>query len=506
MKILLPVAGASPFFPPADFPFPKPLIEVAGEPMIARAVANLSGLSPDANFIFVAMRDEAVRFSFENIFRLITDGRSELVLLGSRTAGALCSCLMAIDQIDPDAPLVIANYDQIIEADLADLARRFDTSGAAAGVVTFPASHPRWSYALTDGEHVVEASEKRVISKQAIAGFYWFRTGRDFIDAAKATVLAGDAVDGNYYIAHSLNHVILAGKSVVALPIRRDQLHSFYVPQRLEAYERELELAASRHVVPDCVNIVVPAAGEGSRFAKAGYTAAKPFIDVLGMPMIGRVLDNVDVRGARKTLLVRTRDEAEARALFGGGDDIAIHPVDALTEGTACTVLLARSRIDNDAPLIIANSDQLLDFSCQDYLDDALRRGLDGSILVFRDAARDPKWSFARVDEQGLVREVAEKKPISDLATAGIYMFTRGSDFVKAAIDMIARNERVNNEFYTCPVYNHLIRQGARIGVYEVSPDAMRGLGIPEDLESYIRDHGGPEARSRHHPSAVAKG
>jgi NDP-sugar pyrophosphorylase family protein len=501
MKILLPLAGETPFFSPAEFPFPKPLIEVAGEPMVARAVSNLASLSPDARFVFVAMREEAIRFSFENIFRLITNNRSETVLLGGRTAGALCSCLMAVDQIDLDAPLVIANYDQIIEADVAGLTQRFDASGAAAGVITFPANHPRWSYVLTDGDQVIEASEKQVISRQAIAGFYWFRTGRDFIEAAEATILAGEAVDGNYYIAHSLNHVILAGKSVIALPIRSDQLHSFYIPQRLEAYERELE--AGRHMPNGHVNVVIPAAGEGSRFAAAGYTAAKPFIDVLGAPMIGRVLENVGVPGARKTLLVRARDAAQATSLFGREDDVAIQAVDTLTEGTACTVLLARHLIDNDAPLIIANSDQLLDFSCQDYLDDALRRGLDGSILVFRDAALDPKWSFARVDEQGLVREVAEKAPISDLATAGIYMFTRGSDFVKAAIDMIARNERVNNEFYTCPVYNHLIRQGARIGVYEVSPAAMRGLGIPEDLESYIREFGGAEARSRHHPSAA---
>ena len=163
-----------------------------------------------------------------------------------------------------------------------------------------------------------------------------------------------------------------------------------------------------------------------------------------------------------------------------------IHPVASLTEGTACTLLLARSAFDEDTPLLVANSDQLVDFSVEDYVHDCLCRGLDGSILVFRDADLDPKWSFAKVDENGLVTEVAEKKPISDLATVGIYFFTSGAAFVKAAIDMIARNDRVNNEFYTCPVYNYMIRTGARIGVYEVPPSAMWGLGTPNDLERYL--------------------
>lgn len=506
MKILLPLAGETPFFPPSEYPFPKPLIEVGGEPMLARAVTNLARLSRDAQFVFVAMREEAIRYSYQNIFRLLTDEKSETVLLNSRTAGALCSCLMAVDHIDLEAPLVIANYDQVIDADMADFARRFESSGASAGVLTFPANHPRWSYVLTEGERVVEASEKQVISRQAIAGFYWFRTGQDFVDAATATIMAEDAIDGSYYIAHCLNQLVLAGKLVVALPIRSEQLHSFYLPQRLEAYERELELAADNRGPSGYVNVVIPAAGEGSRFTKAGYTAAKPFIDVLGTSMIARVLENVRVRGARNILLVRTRDEVEATHMFGQRSDVNVQRVDALTEGTACTVLLARHQIDDDTPLVIANSDQLLAFSCQEYVDDALRRGLDGSIVVFRDPTRNPKWSFARIDELGLVREVAEKIPISDLATAGIYMFTRGSDFVRAAIDMIVRNERVNDEFYTCPVYNHMIRWGARIGVYEVTSGAMQGLGIPEDLERYIKNISGPDALSRHHPDAVATG
>lgn len=139
---------------------------------------------------------------------------------------------------------------------------------------------------------------------------------------------------------------------------------------------------------------------------------------------------------------------------------------------------------------MVANSDQLVDFNVNDFIEDCIQRKLDGSILVFRDPSMDPKWSFAKVDEAGLVLEVAEKKPISDLATVGIYLFTKGRDFVGAALDMMVANDRVNNEFYTCPVYNYMIKNGARIGVYEVPMNTMSGLGTPDDLRQFLQQRG----------------
>ncbi|MNE15375.1 hypothetical protein D3C80_1082820 [compost metagenome] len=161
--------------------------------------------------------------------------------------------------------------------------------------------------------------------------------------------------------------------------------------------------------------------------------------------------------------------------------------MDRLTEGTACTILLARQAFDAPAPLLVANSDQYVEFDVDAFVKDCHDRGLDGSILVFRDPHKDPKWSFARIGSDNLVLEVAEKKPISDLATVGVYLFARGDEFVSAAIDMIANNDRVNGEFYTCPVYNYMIRNGARIGVYEVPASAMHGLGTPADLATYLK-------------------
>ena len=502
MKILIPIAGPTPFFPVEEYPFPKPLIEVLGKPMILRVVENLQSLSAAARFVFVTLQDEAVRYSYESILAFASGDRSQVVQLRKRTAGALCSCLMAVDHIDPDGPLVIANGDQIVDADLGRIVEWFEANGADAGVVTFESTHPRWSYVRVEGGQVLEASEKRVISRRAVAGLYWFKRGADFIDAAKRSIIADEAIDGSFFTAPCLNHLVLAGKSVMAFDIDETSYHSFYIPARIQAYEQDLAIRRVRQQpsLGDAVNVVIPAAGEGSRFAKAEWGAPKPFIDLMGKPMIEAVLDNVLTPHAQAVCLVRSAqiaDFPEARDIFRRKRAIVVG-VDALTEGTACTVLLARKHIDSDTPLLIANSDQLVDFSCQDFLDDARRRNLDGSILVFRDTARDPKWSFAAVDGEGIVTEVAEKKAISDLATVGIYYFTRGSDFVRGALDMIVRNERVNNEFYTCPVYNYLVQSGLRIGVYEVAADAMHGLGTPEDMGAYVAARKGP--RSKHAP------
>lgn len=238
------------------------------------------------------------------------------------------------------------------------------------------------------------------------------------------------------------------------------------------------------------VNIVIPMAGAGSRFVKAGYKDPKPFIDMLGKTMIERVLDNLKYPNARYILIAR-KEHIEARLDLAADIkkkyNVEFVTVDKLTEGTVCTVLHARKLINNDVPLIIANSDQIVDINFKDFIDDCLKRKLDGSILTFLDKENNPKWSFAKTDEYGFVTEVKEKQLISNRATVGIYMWSKGSDFVNSSIDMIAHNERVNNEFYTCPTYNYLIEDGKKIGIYDIEFDQMHGTGTPEDLEIYLK-------------------
>ncbi len=238
------------------------------------------------------------------------------------------------------------------------------------------------------------------------------------------------------------------------------------------------------------INIVIPMAGEGSRFVKAGYEKPKPFIDVAGKPMIERVMENLQCKDARYILIGRKahleKERELVKAIKAKYNAIFIG-IDQLTEGTACTVLFARQYINSNEPLLIANSDQIVDISVQNFVNDCMERKLDGSILTFTDHELNPKWSFAKINEKKLVIEVQEKKAISEFATVGIYLFSKGKEFVDAAIDMIINNERVNNEFYTCPVYNYAIKNNASIGIYNMEFEQMHGLGTPDDLEKFIK-------------------
>lgn len=236
------------------------------------------------------------------------------------------------------------------------------------------------------------------------------------------------------------------------------------------------------------MNVVIPMAGAGRRFQEAGYTFPKPLIDVDGAPMIQRVVESLGLQGRHIFLVqwehLRRYAIADLLARIMGTRPYTILPVRGITEGAACTVLLARALIDNDEPLVIANSDQIIEW------DERMRTfGLhdpwhpDGAILTF--ISTHPKWSYARLNEDGWVSEVAEKRPISDLATCGVYWFRHGSDFVAGADAMIAADARVNGEFYVAPVFNELIAAGKKILTMQVRK--MHGLGTPEDLEAYQR-------------------
>lgn len=235
------------------------------------------------------------------------------------------------------------------------------------------------------------------------------------------------------------------------------------------------------------LNIVVPMAGRGSRFANEGYQLPKPLIPVKGHPMIELVIANLTPRVPHRFhfLILREHDKdyGLAERLRCWAPDCSITYVDTVTEGAACTVLLARDAINNDDPLMIANCDQYVDISIDVYLADIAEA--DGLIMTMW--ADDDKWSFVRRDDTGRVVEVVEKVVVSNEATVGIYNFARGADFVRAAESMIAEDHRVNGEFYVAPVYTRLAQEGADIRCHSIGKvgAGMHGLGVPADLKDF---------------------
>jgi HAD superfamily hydrolase (TIGR01509 family) len=233
------------------------------------------------------------------------------------------------------------------------------------------------------------------------------------------------------------------------------------------------------------MNVLIPMAGAGSRFEKAGYTLPKPLIDVAGKTMISRVVDNLNL-DANYTFIVQKSHEDKYQVsnhLRSISPSCKIVTTESVTEGAACTVLLAKDIIDTDEELIIANSDQFVEWNSTNfYYKMASQPDIDASIVSFK--STHPKWSYARLGEDGCVVEVAEKNPISDIATVGIYYWRRGKDFVKYAESMIEKNIRVNNEFYVAPVFNEAVSDRKKIVTYEAQK--MWGLGTPEDLDAFL--------------------
>ena len=234
------------------------------------------------------------------------------------------------------------------------------------------------------------------------------------------------------------------------------------------------------------MKILIPMAGEGSRFVKEGYTFPKPLIDVRGKPMIQSVVENLDF-DCEYIFLVRKKHVEQYSGLIDTLDRITngrfnYVEVDGLTEGAACTALLAEKYIDNDEGLLIANSDQHIEYERENFITLKSLTNVDAMVYTFN--AVHPKWSFVKTNSRGFVTEVAEKRPISNIATCGIYWYRRGSDFVKYAKQMIEKDIRVNNEFYIAPVYNELIQDGKTLVPFYVHK--MWGIGTPEDLRYFL--------------------
>ena len=253
----------------------------------------------------------------------------------------------------------------------------------------------------------------------------------------------------------------------------------------------DISYNSSKHYIERWVdkkmNILIPMAGNGSRFALAGYTFPKPLIEVHGKPMIQVVVENLAVDANFIFVVQKSHREKynldSMLSLICPGCKVV--EVNSVTEGAACTVLLAKDFIDNDEPLVIANSDQFIEWNSLEFFYKMNEQNLDAGIVSFR--ATHPKWSYARVDDNGFVTEVAEKNPISDIATVGIYYWKHGKDFVKYAESMISKDIRVNNEFYVCPVFNEALLSGLKIKTFDVPK--MWGIGTPEDLNYFLENY-----------------
>jgi NDP-sugar pyrophosphorylase family protein len=241
INILIPMGGKSKFFNSHEYVYPRSLIEIYGKTMIQRIIENYAGFD-NKHFIFVTNQVDCETYHIDSILELLTDSNCDIVELSGPTKGAACSALMAIELINNETPLIIANGDQVIEAPLADIEKTFQSERLDAAIISFESIHPKWSYVRTDKfNRVIEAAEKKPLSKKAIAGFYYFRKGKDFVSAAMQSIAKDSHVNDIFYIAPVLNELILSGKQIGYHAIDATLYHSFYSPAKITEYENWLE-------------------------------------------------------------------------------------------------------------------------------------------------------------------------------------------------------------------------------------------------------------------------
>jgi NDP-sugar pyrophosphorylase family protein len=237
INILIPLAGKNQFFLEAEYPFPKPLIEFNGKTMIEHIIDNFSSIQKEKQFIFIVNSEDCKKYHLDNVLNILTNHTCKIIKLDNETKGAACSAMMAVEYINNDTPLIISNADQLFDICLDEVINSFESSDA--GVITFESIHPRWSYVRLNSENkIIETAEKRPISKSAIAGFYYFKNGKDFINSSSKMIKKDASVNGLYYIAPTLNEMVLENKTISIFQIENSKYHTFYTPQKIKEYER----------------------------------------------------------------------------------------------------------------------------------------------------------------------------------------------------------------------------------------------------------------------------
>lgn len=239
MNILILLAGDSKPFEEAGYTYPKYLIEVAGRPLFQHVVESI-GVRQQDKLVFIVRREEAERFHFKDSIRLLVPN-SEVIIAEGQTQGAACTALLATEIIQSNESLLIVNGDQIVDKPLEDILQDFETQEIDGGIVIFDSVHPRWSYVKTNSDgFVIEAAEKRPISRNATAGLYYFRRGHEFVDAAMDMIRKDAQTGGAFYVCPVYNQMLLRQAKIRTYTIQREQYFSLANPQGLQAYEERI--------------------------------------------------------------------------------------------------------------------------------------------------------------------------------------------------------------------------------------------------------------------------
>lgn len=238
INIIIPMCGQSLYETSNDFIYPKILTEIANKTLLEYSQDIFSTLKEESKKIYIIPQDKLKKLGLKTIINTISDSMGIIVPLQGDTKGAVCSCLMGVDELDLEAELIISSADHYINDDLQSIIEDFRSQNADAGVLSFDSVHPKWSFVkLNEAKHVIEAAEKVSISRNAVAGLYYFRKAKDFVDAAKNTIRKDNCIQSNFYLSSCLNELILQEKKIILRPLTTSIYHNFYDAHAVKAFE-----------------------------------------------------------------------------------------------------------------------------------------------------------------------------------------------------------------------------------------------------------------------------
>jgi len=207
-NIIILAAGKTPVSGSPNDDYPMCLTEINGLSLVERIVINASKIN-NPRFTFAVLDKEAKRFHLDNIFSVLVEN-SRTVRIPEGTKGSACTALLSAIQLEKEAPLLIISANELVDIDYSIPINHFETEKKDVGMIAFNSIHPRYSFVrLNDNKEVIQVAQKNPISKHATSGIFWFKRTEDFIEAAMSSIRKGADVDGQYYVAPTVNELIL---------------------------------------------------------------------------------------------------------------------------------------------------------------------------------------------------------------------------------------------------------------------------------------------------------
>ena len=509
MQIIIPMSGFGERFRRAGYDVPKPLIKIDGKPVIAHVIDMFPG---EQEFIFICSQDHLSHPSYrmESILqKYCPTGR--IIGIPAHKLGPIHAVRQVEHLIDLDRPVVVNYCDFACYWDWHHFKQFVAASKCSGAIPAYKGFHPHtlgstnYAYMREANGWLKDIQEKQPytsnrMEEYASSGTYYFASGRIMSDTFRMTLDQELNVDGEYYVSLAYKPLLAANQLVAVYPLQH--FMQWGTPEDVAEYNgwstafRRL-MAGESTVSTPRGSLVIPMAGLGQRFVNEAYSVAKPLILVSGKPMVTQA--TLDLPAAAHHVFVLRADmpghqeisEELKRSYLEG----VIQTIPGVTEGQACTALIGLCALEREigsvpGPLTIGACDNGALYDAKAFKELVDNPEVDVIVWGVRghaNAVRHPEMYGWINAEDGRIRGVSVKTPLelpaTDPIVLGTFTFRRSEDFRKVIDHLIARDGRVNGEFYIDSCINDAIELGLRCHLFEV--DNFLSWGTPNDLRTF---------------------